>query len=94
MTNPVPVAAHLYYHLTAFTWYWIVWLLAFLIPELYWVFTNPANTLSREYWSFEHLDLAQPFDFQVWSATHWGAAGLVWLLFLWLSLHLPFGLLR
>jgi hypothetical protein len=80
--------------LTWFTWYWLAWLLAFLVPELYWLFANPANTLSAEVWSFEGINLAQPFDFPMWTATHWSVAILVWLLFLWLSVHFPFGLLR
>ena len=81
-------------HLTWFSLYWLGWLIAFIVPELYWVFTNSANTLSSEVWSIEGLNLAQPFDFPMWSATHWSVAVLVWLLFLWLSLHFPFGLLR
>jgi hypothetical protein len=81
-------------HPTWFTWYWLAWLAAFLAPELYWVAANPANTLSEEVWSFEGLNLAQPFDFPIWTATHWTVALLVWFLFAWLSLHFPFGLLR
>lgn len=81
-------------HLTWFTWYWAGWILAFLIPELYWLRANSANTLSEEVWSVEGLNLRQPFDFPMWTATHWIVALLVWGLFLWLSLHFPFGLLR
>lgn len=81
-------------HLTAFSWYWLAWILAFLIPELFWVFTNPANTLSEEVWSLEKLNFYQPFDIGIWSSTHWAIAALVWALFLWLSLHIPFGMLR
>lgn len=81
-------------HLTPFAWYWLAWLLAFIIPELYMVFTNAPNTLSDEVWSIEGLNLAQPFDIAMWSSVHWIVAGIVWGLFLWLSLHLPFGLLR
>jgi hypothetical protein len=29
----------------------------------------------------------------MWTDVHWLIAGIVWGLFLWLSLHLPFGLL-
>jgi hypothetical protein len=81
-------------HPTWFTWYWLGWVLAFLGPELYWLAVNSANTLSEDVWSLEGVNLAQPFDFPMWTATHWGVAIVVWLLFLWLSLHIPFGLLR
>lgn len=81
-------------HLTWFSLYWLAWLIAFIVPELYWVFNNGANTLSDEIWSIEGINLAQPFDFPIWTATHWAVAITVWLLFLWLSLHFPFGLLR
>jgi hypothetical protein len=81
-------------HLTWFSWYWLIWLLAFLVPELYWLYANPVNTLSDNVWSLEGINFAQPFDFPMWTSTHWGIAVLVWLLFAWLSLHFPFGLLR
>ncbi len=81
-------------HSTPWTIYWLLWLCAFIVPELYWVFANSQNTLSQQYWALERLNLAQPFDFSMWTSVHWIAASLVWLLFLWLSLHLPFGLLR
>ena len=81
-------------HLTWFSLYWLGWILAFLAPELYWLAVNSANTLSEETWALENLNKAQPFDFPMWTATHWAVALVVWLLFLWLSLHLPFGLLR
>lgn len=80
------------HHLTWFGWYWLGWLLAFLGPELYWVFVNPANTLSDETWSVENLNSARPFDIAMWSDAHWAIALLVWFLFLWLSAHIPFGL--
>lgn len=76
------------------SYYWLAWLLAFLIPEFYFIFTNPAGTLSETYWAVEHLNMSQPFDFSMWTNVHWACAALVWLLFAWLSLHLPFGLLR
>jgi hypothetical protein len=80
--------------LNGWSLYWLGWLLAFLAPELYWVFTNPADTLSETLWSVERLNLSQPYDFAMWTATHWIIALTVWLLFAWLSLHIPFGLLR
>lgn len=33
--------------------YWLVWLLAFLGPELFWAVVNPANTLSWQVWHLE-----------------------------------------
>ncbi len=84
----------MYRHLTSFSWYWLAWLVAFLVPELYWVFANSANTLSAEVWSVEGLNMRQPFDFAMWTDVHWAVACLVWVLFAWLSLHFPFGLLR
>jgi hypothetical protein len=81
-------------HLTWFSLYWLGWIAAFLVPELYWLAVNSANTLSEEVWSIEGLNKAQPFDLPMWTATHWAVAVVVWLLFLWLSAHLPFGLLR
>lgn len=74
--------------------YWVLWLVSFLVPELYWLLNNSYNTLSWNVWRFEDLSLSQPYDFPMWTATHWLAAITVWLLFLWLSVHLPFGLLR
>jgi hypothetical protein len=82
------------YHLNWTSLYWLAWILAFLGPELYWLASNARYTLSETVWSIEGLNKAQPFDFPIWTATHWTVALTVWLLFLWLSLHLPFGLLR
>jgi len=81
-------------HLNAWSWYWLIWVLAFLIPELYWVFSNAANTLSDTVWALEDVNMGRPFDFGMWTDVHWTIACVVWLLFGWLSLHLPFGLLR
>lgn len=77
-----------------FSWYWALWVAAFLIPELWWVWRDPRGTLSDTVWSLERLNMRQPLDFRMWTATHWTVALVVWLLFLWLSVHLPFGLLR
>lgn len=74
--------------------YWGVWILMFLGYELYWLFVNPDYTLSDTVWSLEGLNFRQPFDFAMWTDVHWAIAGTVWVLFAWLSLHLPFGLLR
>lgn len=82
-------------HLDGWSWYWLGWVLAFLIPELYFVIGGGSyGTLSWSAWGLEGEDLARPFDFGMWTATHWTVALLVWLLFVWLSLHIPFGLLR
>lgn len=82
------------FHVGFFTWYWALWILAFLVPELWWVLRNSQGTLSWSVWDLERLNLAQPFDFPMWTAVHWSVAVLVWGLFAWLSIHLPFGLLR
>lgn len=82
------------FHLNWFSFYWLAWLLAFLVPELWAVYVNPPDTLSETIWALENLNTAQPFDFAMWTDVHWVVASVVWLLFLWLSLHMPFGLLR
>lgn len=74
--------------------YWLGWLLAFLGMEAWALAVNTRYTLSETVWSIEGLNKTQPFDFAMWTGTHWAIAVTVWLLFLWLSLHLPFGLLR
>lgn len=75
--------------------YWIAWaIFGLLIPELYGVFFYTAGTLSDNVWAAEHLDLTHPLDFAEWTPLHWAIAVLVWLLFAWLSVHLPFGWLR
>ena len=73
---------------------WILWIAWFTVAEFTALATNAQNTLSWNVWRLEDVNLAQPFDFSMWTDTHWIAASIVWLLFLWLSLHLPFGLLR
>lgn len=80
-------------HLTWLNAYWAFWLAAFIAPELWAVFTAPRYTLSDTVWMLENLNQSQPFDFGMWTDVHWAIAALVWALFLWLSLHLPFGLL-
>jgi hypothetical protein len=82
------------WHLSWLNLYWALWLIAFLVPELWAVFTAPRYTLSDTVWAIENLDVKSPFDFQMWTDVHWALAALVWALFLWLSLHLPFGMLR
>jgi hypothetical protein len=82
-------------HLTPFGWYWLAWaLLGFLLPELYWVFANPRNTLSDEWWALERLDMGHPLDFAEWTPLHF-ILGLILLAFsLWLFAHLVFGFIR
>lgn len=82
------------FHLNWWSLYWLVWVLWFLVPEVINVYLNPAGTLSETVWAIENLNTSQPFDFAMWTDTHWAVAALVWLLFAWLTLHLPFGLLR
>ena len=77
-----------------FDWYWALWLAAFLVPELYWVVTNSQGTLSWSVWDLESVNMSQPFDFGMWTNMHWAISSAVWLLFIWLSLHIPFAILR
>ena len=75
--------------------YWLAWILAgFLIPELYGLAVNTADTLSRNTWAAEDLNFGHPFDFADWSPLHWAFAFVVWGLAIWLSGHLPFGVWR
>jgi hypothetical protein len=81
--------------LSAWGAYWIAWItFGFLIPELYGVAVNAKWTLSDNVWAFERLDIGHPFDFATWTPVHYACAIVVWLLFGWLSFHLPFGLAR
>ena len=73
--------------------YWIFWLAAFIVPELWAVLVYKPDTLSDEVWGIEQLSLAHPY-FAGWTPAHWAIAIIVWGLFGWLSVHLPFGLLR
>lgn len=80
--------------LTSWAWYWAAWGLAgFLVPEIYTVIRG-AGTLSGTVWHWENVNYAHPFDFSIWTPAHWVFAILVWGLFLWLSVHLPFHVLR
>lgn len=75
--------------------YWLAWIFAgFLVPELYALAVNAKWTLSDNVWAFEHMNFAHPFDFATWTPVHWAVAIVVWLLFAWLSIHLPFALAR
>lgn len=76
---------------TSWGWYWLAWIVAgFLVPELYCLFAGINGTLSGTVWHWERLDFAHPFDLALWTPWHWGLAVLVWGLFAWLSVHLPF----
>ena len=81
--------------LTFWAYYWFIWFFGlFMVPELYWVVRNPANTVSDNTWRFESLDSRHPFDFAEWTPVHWAFA-IVFVLFMsWLFLHLTFGLFR
>jgi hypothetical protein len=79
---------------TGWGWFWLAWLLVALAVELYWLIVNAANTLSRQIWGVERLNLAHPLDFTQWTLVHWVIAITLWSFFAWLSVHLAFGWLR
>lgn len=77
------------FKLQPFAIYWGVWITMFLIPEIAAIFINPADTLSDNWWAIEKLSVSHPYSGWTWQ--HWAMAGVVWVLFVWLSGHLPFG---
>lgn len=81
-------------HVTAWGYFWLAWSLVGTGVELYWVAASAANTLSRQIWGLEGIDLAHPLDLAEWSPLHWILAICLWLFFGWLSVHFPFGYLR
>lgn len=81
-------------HATAWGWFWLAWIFTAIAVELYWVFVNTANTLSRQVWGVERIDLSHPLYFSEWTPFHWALAIMLWLFFAWLSVHFPFGYLR
>lgn len=81
-------------HITTWGWFWLAWALTGLGVEVYWLAANTANTLSRQLWGLEQIDFAHPLDFAEWTPLHYLIAVGLWLFFLWLSLHFPFGYLR
>lgn len=81
-------------HVTGWGWFWLAWIFSALGVEAYWLVANTANTLSRQIWAVEGVDLAHPLQFAEWSPLHWALAFTVWALFAWLSVHFPFGYLR
>lgn len=81
-------------HVTGWGWFWLAWICTGAAIELYWVAVNTANTLSRQIWGLEHIDMAHPLDFAEWSPLHWTIAVVLWLFFGWLSVHFPFGWMR
>ena len=80
--------------LSLWSWYWLGWLIAFLAPELVFVFTYPQGTLSDNVWAIEDVNLRHPFDFGNWTPVHWIIFLVLVVLFGWLLMHLPFGLAR
>lgn len=81
-------------HITPWGWFWLIWANIGSAVELYWVFTNTANTLSRQIWGLEGIDFAHPLEFSEWTWVHWTIAVCLWAFFAWLSVHFPFGWLR
>lgn len=76
--------------------YWLAWMIAgFLLPELYTIIWKVRlGPLSDNVWHWESLSFAHPFDMAIWTWQHWLLAILVWSLFAWLSVHLPYAQLR
>lgn len=87
MGHPAP-------HVTAWGWVWLTWIFTGLAIETYWLAVNTANTLSRQIWGAEGIDLAHPLEFAEWTPLHWTIAVTLWGLFAWLSVHFAFGYLR
>lgn len=81
-------------HVTAWGWVWLAWLCAGGAVEGYWLAVNTANTLSRQVWGVENLDLAHPLDLSEWTWLHITLTLVLWGFFAWLSVHFPFGYLR
>lgn len=80
-------------HLTFWGWYWLTWFgVAFLVPELYWVFVSARNTLSDNFWGWEDLNAAHPFDFADWTWLHYAFGVTLLIGLFWLFWHLIFGL--
>lgn len=66
--------------------YWAVWFfVAFFGPEIYWIITNKANTLSYQVWRLEQSLSPESWNF----ARYITAAFCVWLFF-----HFVFGIFR
>jgi hypothetical protein len=85
---------HMFSHVTAWGYFWLAWMLTALGVELYWLFVNAANTLSRQIWGVEMLDLSHPLDFSDWTWLHILITVVLWGFFAWLSVHFPFGYIR
>lgn len=71
----------------AWSIYWVVWFLAFLGPELYALFTHPANTLSWQVWHVEG-------PLNEWNFAHYAVSVLVVGLAVFLVGHFVWGLFR
>lgn len=80
--------------LTVWGWFWLAWACTGAAVECYWLAANAANTLSRQIWGIERLNLAHPLDLGYWTWEHWSLAVTLWIFFGWLSVHFPFGYLR
>jgi hypothetical protein len=66
--------------------YWALWLgVGFLVPELYWLFKNPVNTLSYQVWRMGQVGSGHP-----WTFAHYFIA----VFMLWLLGHFVLGLWR
>lgn len=80
-----------HFQVTAWGWYWLAVGIALAAPEIYWAIVKSANTISDNAWAVERLNSAHPLDFAQWTPAHWAIAFGLWILFGWLSVHIPFG---
>jgi hypothetical protein len=83
------------HHISGWGIYWLVWFFAgFGFAEAYGLIWNTADTLSEQFWHLESANLAHPFDLADWTWVHFTLGAILLIGFLWLFLHLSFGLLR
>ena len=70
-------------------WWWPLWFLLFLGPEVFALKTNWRNTLSAWVWNFEKFRPGQPIE--QWSASHLLFIGSFAVLCFWLFGHFGLG---
>lgn len=74
--------------MTAWRWYWLLWLGAFVVPETIALVRNPKNTLSYAVWDWFGVKAGVPLS-------HWTVLHVLLLAFMfWLFFHFVFGIWR